>query len=312
MKILQAGVPKSGNYWLYTINKHLIEKSDVVYSSYIQNQPIYEIAREWELSQSNQAQVDVLDITPNQIINRISRIYEMPIDDFDAYLNQTTISWTHSKFYQECVNIYGRFDKLIYIIRDPRAVALSAAKFQKKEYSKVFLGSLGVDPQEYLDQNLEFMLKKWVFDVISYLEISKEIDIYTVHYENLKINPSKEIRNLANYLSISITPEQLENIVDAVSLKSMKENNPEHVRKGKLYEWKEKLSNFQQWKVDFVAGPLLDIFGYPNKKGRYTWPIGLQIEPTTQQINNIKKRAYLNSALSGGWKYIKNKMNQFK
>jgi aryl sulfotransferase len=312
MKILQSGIPKSGNYWLYTINRQLLSRSNIEYTSFIENQPIYDIAKSWKLSLHNQAEVDVLDIMPGRIINRISRIYEMPVENFDRYIEQTTITWTHSKFHEECLNIYQEFDKIIFIARDPRAVALSAAKFQNKAYSKKHLGSPGEDSDKYLDKNLEMMIKSWALKMLAYLTISQVLDTHLVFYENLKKSPAAEIRRLSNYLEINIDDKQINQIVDAVSLESMKKDSPKHVRKGKLYEWKEKLSNIQKWKVDFIAGSILNNFGFPDRNGIYPQKLELKEEISKKRLKRMKKWIYISSLLTGGHKYINRKIESIR
>ena len=96
MKILQIGYPKSGNFWLYQILEQLLERSGKSTKSFIQQQPIYELAKNWELNFPEQADIDVIDITDLQTTYRISSIFKMPIEDLEAYLRKTNHVWTHS------------------------------------------------------------------------------------------------------------------------------------------------------------------------------------------------------------------------
>lgn len=186
MKILQSGIAKSGNYWLYTILRKLIDKSDLHYSSYIIKQPIYKVAKQWKLSQHNQSEIDVLEIKPNQILNRISQIYKMPIYDIDDYLNDATITWSHSIFYKNCLNIYKKFDKIVYIIRDPRAVIISSAKFRDTKYVQSLMpkASSNENTNSYLEERFERAIGSWGLKMLSFIEVSKLINIYPIFYEN--------------------------------------------------------------------------------------------------------------------------------
>jgi aryl sulfotransferase len=306
MKILQSGVPKSGNYWLYTILRNIIDKSNISFSSFIKEKDIYEIAKHWELSQHNQAEVDVLDINPDQLVNRISQIYRMPVTNFDDFLNKTTITWTHSIYNKKCINIYSQFDKIVYIIRDPRAVVLSEAKFQNKEYSKKFLGSPGIEPQDYINNRLEFLIRKWSNNILSFMEVSREVDVYPIFYENLKRDTFSEIKDLVNYLGLNIEEDQVADIVKHVSLESMKQDNPKHVRKGKLYEWKNELNDVQKWKVDFIAGPIFNGINYPKRNDSY--PSKIVFENFKQgKINKLRKWIHFATLLTGGYKLLRNK-----
>lgn len=310
IKILQSGVPKSGNYWLYTILRGLIDKSSFEYSSYIEDNPIYEIARKWSLSQDNQAEVDALDILPGRIVNRISRIYEMSLTDseVDDFLEKTTLSWTHSKFYKQCLDFYKRYDKIVYIVRDPRSVALSSAKFQSKEYSVRHLGTKGQDPSIYLTKNFEMMLYVWASEIISFLEIQNDLDIKVVYYEDLKRHTFEEIKSIAEYLEISISDEEVENLSSQVSIDNMRKKNPEHVRKGDMYEWKKSLTLSQKIKTDLILGPILKSIGYPDRNGSYPALLNKHERKEWKSFKRIKRRTTLLYLLFGGKKYLTSKL----
>ena len=124
MRILQAGRAKSGNFWLYTIIKTIVTKAGHDWSGYVQTQPIYEIARHWELSYRDQAAIDVLDIERYRCYYRISSIFRMPIDDIDEYLSKCTLVWTHSSFCEQSAEVLPKFDKVVYVVRDPRDAAI--------------------------------------------------------------------------------------------------------------------------------------------------------------------------------------------
>ena len=91
MKIIQAGRAKSGNFWLFKILQSIFIKSGYEWKSYIQTQPIHEIARNWDLSYKEQADIDVMDIEPHGYYYRISSIFRMPIADVEDYVSRCTL-----------------------------------------------------------------------------------------------------------------------------------------------------------------------------------------------------------------------------
>jgi aryl sulfotransferase len=119
MHILQAGIRKCGNSWLYHILQQIIKEAGIPYQSVIQNDPIYLLALSWNLSFEGQAGVDYLDLSPEQAAYRIGGIYRMPISDIDDYIANTTHVWTHSGWRDLAEEIFPKFDKIVYIVRDP-------------------------------------------------------------------------------------------------------------------------------------------------------------------------------------------------
>jgi len=165
--ILQSGVPKSGNFWLYEILENCLQKAGLSRSSFIQNQPIHRIAQNWELSYNKQVDIDVLDITDDGCFYRISSIFRHPVLDIDDYLQRTTHVWTHSSFCDTSRDVLPKFDKIVYIIRDPRDAALSHARFvltpyMKTPYMKKYFPNDFDSKREYLEKQLEGKLTSWV------------------------------------------------------------------------------------------------------------------------------------------------------
>ncbi|NJO71821.1 MAG: hypothetical protein HC825_09430 [Oscillatoriales cyanobacterium RM1_1_9] len=62
MAILQAGVPKSGNYWLYKIIASVLHQAGREPKSFIQHHQIQATAQTWRLSFDGQATMDFLTI----------------------------------------------------------------------------------------------------------------------------------------------------------------------------------------------------------------------------------------------------------
>jgi aryl sulfotransferase len=139
--LLQSGLPKSGNFWLYKILQQCLQEAGLPRKAFIQNQPVYEIAKDWSLSYEEQTDIDVLDITGHGCFYRISSIFRHPVKDLDRYLSQTTHVWTHSPFCDAFHQVLPRFDKVVYIIRDPRDTALSHARFMLTPYMKTYYPS---------------------------------------------------------------------------------------------------------------------------------------------------------------------------
>ena len=160
MKILQGGAPKCGNFWLYRIVREVLSRAGQPVPSFIEKQPIYGLAQQWDLNYPSQASIDVLDITDLQCSYRISSIFRMPIDSLEDYVSQTGQVWTHSPICKRSGEVFGHFDRKLYIVRDPRDRALSAARYYTSPYMLKYYPQEERDPQRYLERHFEALMRE--------------------------------------------------------------------------------------------------------------------------------------------------------
>lgn len=263
MKILQAGMAKSGNFWLYKIIQGILSHGGLENKSFIQNHPIHELAQTWDLSYKEQADIDVLDIDPHKCFYRISSVFRMPIEDIDDYIQQCNHVWTHSHFCQRSVTVLPKFDKIVYIIRDPRDRAISAAKFRFTPYMQKYYPHGDPDPDASLAHSLTGNVRSWVQHGGGYLRCRDELQIHFVFYERLLHAFGEEVADLLEYLDIELSEEAIAAIKRDVEFNTMKRENPHHVRKGRSGRWREVLTDAQKQRAARIAGPMLEILNYP-------------------------------------------------
>lgn len=263
MKIIQIGNAKSGNFWIYQILQRILSEANMERKSYIQNQPIYEVAKTWKLSFSDQASVDNLMITPLQYYYRISSIFQMPIENLDDYISQTTHVWLQSPPCKLTTAALSKFDKIIYIVRDPRDVAISNSKYAFTPYRSSLFPPEAPHSDSYLHQKLNHEIHLWVTHVGGYLKLRSQIPLYVIFYENLIHSFEQELCRLLDYLNIRLDESAQQRIQKEVSLESMKAVNPQHVRQGKIYQWQRILTPQQKNRVIRIAKPMLSLFHYP-------------------------------------------------
>lgn len=263
MTILQAGMAKSGNTWIFKILKHAIGMSTGDHRSFIEQHPIHEIAREWELSHEHQDETDVLDITSQGLYWRIGSVFRKPLDDLDAFLARTDHVWTHSLACERTADVLDRFDGIVYLVRDPRDVAISRAKFFFTPYMQRFYPSDFEDPAEALDDSVVEMCDRWTRHVAGYLALLDETPMHVVFYERLLYDTLGELERLNEALGFGLGREQLEEIERRTSFETMKADNPEHVRKGRARQWIETMDDGQKRRALDTAGPMLELLNYP-------------------------------------------------
>ena len=153
LRILQSGMEKSGNYWLWKIIQSVLTDAGMSTQTFIETQPIHALAKTWELSFTEQADIDVIDIEETGLFYRISSVFRMPLlaVDVDAYLSQASHVWTHSFYCARSDEIFPKFDKVVYIVRDPRDVALSMNRFQFTPYMQTYNPGPFASPEDHLE-----------------------------------------------------------------------------------------------------------------------------------------------------------------
>ena len=268
MKILQSGVPKCGNFWLYQIIQQILKRSGRDTRSFIEQQPIYSLAKDWDLNFPEQSRIDVLEITDLQDRYRISSIFQMPIENIGEYVAQTKHVWTHSPVCKRSGEVFEQFDKIVYIIRDPRDRAISASKYYCSEYMLKYFPQEETDPEQFLQKNFEKLMHEWVWHVWDHLRLSKKHNIHIAFFEGFNTDFQEELSRLLKYLEIDFTEAEKAELEEAVSFKTLKKKNPKHLKKGTSGYWMDQLSDEQLHKAEVIAGPLLRFLHYPQGRNQ--------------------------------------------
>ncbi|MFB9862798.1 sulfotransferase domain-containing protein [Rufibacter immobilis] len=267
MHILQGGAPKCGNFWLYQIIQAILQRTGQPHQSFIQRHAIYQLAKDWDLNYPSQASIDVLDITDLQYSYRISSIFRMPVEDIEDYVRQTNHVWTHSPICQRSGELLNLFDKKVYIIRDPRDRAISAAKYYCSDYMLKYYPQEIRDPQQYLAQHFDALLQEWVWHVFDHLRLRQEYNLHITLYEAFLLDFRQELNHLLAYLSLELDERQQEELEVAMSFATLKQKNPKHLKKGQAGYWMEQLTPEQVERAQVIAGPLLRYLNYPTSAG---------------------------------------------
>lgn len=266
MRLLQGGVPKCGNFWLYQIIQNIFRAAGREPVSHIERHPIYPIAQTWDLNFPGQERIDVLEITDLQYAYRISSVFKMPIDDIQNYVAQTEHVWTHSPVCKKSGEVFKLFDKKVYIIRDPRDRALSAARYYCSEYMLKYFPQEEKDPEMFLQKNLEQLMGEWVWHVWDHLRLSHEFNIHIVFYENFLDDFQKELSGLLEYLEVELSSAQRQRLEAELRFSRQKKKNPKHLIKGTAGYWKKKLTEPQIQKTRAIAGPLMRFLNYSDEE----------------------------------------------
>jgi aryl sulfotransferase len=262
IRILQAGVEKSGNYWLFNIIKELLVLRNLdILNGNSREHGIGDKFIDIKLSYENQQYIDTVETKFNDLYQIISSVYSEKIIDKASFARSTNYIWTHSSFDGEIRELANEMTHIVYLIRDPRDVAISKSKFAFKPYSlKNRWSNPGKSPDDYLKNRADRIMIKWANHVESY---SKYDNVHFIYYENLFLDFKYELNRLSKYLGIDITDQQLETIEYGVSADNLRKKDPEHVRKGKIGNWKTYPNQKLITKITRMNASILLELGYP-------------------------------------------------
>jgi hypothetical protein len=127
--------------------------------------------------------------------------------------------------------IYRKFDKLVYIIRDPRDSLISMSHFQFTPYKMKYHPVSEQTPEEWASKHAEWWGKRWRAHVLSHLQLKDQVPLYAIFYERLVKDFRNEIRSLSDALGLGLTNADIETIQENTSAAKMKKKAPHHVRK---------------------------------------------------------------------------------
>lgn len=262
MTILQSGAPKCGNFWLYQIIQKSLKRAGKPADSHIEQHPIYELAKNWDLNFPDQAKIDVLDITDLQLSYRISSIFKMPVTNLSDYISRTYHVWTHSPICKRSGEVFRHMDKIVYIIRDPRDRAISAARYYCSDYMLKYFPQEETDASKFLFKHFDHLLNEWVWHVWDHLRLSKKHNIHVTFYENWLDNFQEELQALLDYLELPLDSEVKAALGEELRFDSLKKENPKHLRQGSAGYWVDVLNEEQVARAETIAGPLMDFLHY--------------------------------------------------
>ena len=268
MEIIHVGLPRAGNVWVHTILALLLKtkKKPNTVKSYISKQPIYKIAKNWNLGFKKQASIDWIDINRFDVRVRISSIYKEPIIHWEEYLKKTSVVATHSYFCEMTKKVLQDFSAKIYLIRDPRDMLVSRSCYDLTSYMKNYYPQPYVKANDYVEKRLEELVGRWVFHVSNYLYHAKMLKLECLFYEKLATKHEREVLNISSLLKIKLTQRELDKIIKTTKFESMAEAGYKgHLGQGRIGLWRDTLNEEQKVRAIKIGGPLLKILYSENE-----------------------------------------------
>lgn len=252
MRLLQSGVPRSGNYWLYTILQKLLLAGGVEIKRWVTSQALPPL--NFQENFAGQKQVDALSLDPlnERYFWRISSVYKQLIRDLPEYLAQVTHLWTHAAYTEALRPVALERTHRFYIVRDVRDVLVSLSYFRGRKYN--------LSPEIYLEAELERQTRHWVEHVRSFATTQE--DFCRIRYEDLKTNLDGSVQKIHDYLGLSLSTQALTKIAQEVTFDALAIHSPRHLHRGVSGVGTFTLSPEQLAVVNRIAGPTLALYDY--------------------------------------------------
>ncbi|XP_006017057.1 sulfotransferase 6B1-like isoform X1 [Alligator sinensis] len=242
--VILAGYPKSGTNWVGQIITDLVTTC----------------------AKTNEDET-------NSVNDELDEFPYLEVGDAEKYqrmkkLPSRRIIFTHLMPHNLPESIFKNKTKVLLLLRNPKDVATSYYHFSN--------GLSPLPSYETWDEFFTaFMTGKmpWGFYFDYIFEWNRHIDdenIMTITYEELKENRAMGVKKIAEFFGLSLTEEELQDVVDRSSFQAMKDNSEKThgafgnvlFRKGGVSDWKNLFNEDQNQEMDnkfeeYLAGTKL-------------------------------------------------------
>ncbi|XP_021354166.1 sulfotransferase 1A3-like [Mizuhopecten yessoensis] len=163
--------------------------------------------------------------------------------------------------------------KIVHVLRNPKDVVCSFYKYQKQLNNKLYKGTFDGFVNFFLSDDFPHCGGTWFTYVKEWADArrtNRDLDIITLHYEDLVQNLYSNVVDLARFLKVEHDDAFLRQVVEAVSFENLKKSHATGrgakdafkdwisdgrlpiYRKGKVGDWKRILTAAQNTKFDNV------------------------------------------------------------
>jgi len=152
--------------------------------------------------------------------------------------------------------------KCICVIRDPKDTLVSVVHFENGFNSLLFNHTVPVEEWVTAFQTDRFIYQPWALLTDSWWKLRNRSNVMIMFYEDMKKDPQHSVNQVAEFLDVELTPNQLDKVLEKSSFSYMKANDDMFappawdagrvpmVRSGKAGNAKELLSRTAQTQID--------------------------------------------------------------
>ena len=271
-----ASYPKSGNTWMRSLLTALIYTKDGLFDfELLPKIDQFEKKNNFSFVKKLKSS-DFDNLDKMEIVSKYWHEAQERLDYSDLIFFKT-----HSSNYNHKNLKYANLNKTrgcIYLVRDPRDVAISYSKFMGCSIDETIDYMLAPSRQIWnQEKTVGIIISRWDFHIASWINL--DTPKIFIRYEDLLNNTKKVLKELIKFIqgplkiNIELNEKKIENIIKTTSfdLLKNKENkdgfreaskNSPFFREGKSMQWKKILSQDQVNKIEVNLGKYMKKFNY--------------------------------------------------
>ena len=272
-----SSYPKSGNTWMRSILSSIMYTDDGVFNfDLLKNIDQYENSKNFKFIK-NIDKDDYNNLNKMEIVSKYWKESQKRISEKNKniFLKSHSANYNHNNL--NYLNL-DHFLGAIYIIRDPRDVAISYSNHIGQPIDEVIKMMIQSNQQIYNpNKSVGVILSRWDFHVISWTKINYPKLI--IKYEELLDNTEDKIDEIINFLenclntSFNFDSKKKFNIIKSTSFDKLKNDENKNgfiesskknrfFRVGKKMQWKTALNKEQILIIEKTFSETMKSFGY--------------------------------------------------
>jgi aryl sulfotransferase len=268
-----ASYPKSGNTWLRTIIACLLSGRPVDINAIA----FVGMNAEGRFPFDDALGIDSVGLSQDQETNLRPRAYEIWAAEADRPLYCKTHDAYHLTPAGEPLFPTAATRGAVYVVRDPRAVVVSAVHFTAQSTETTInamdnAAAMSSGSTTHLSQHLRQRLLRWSDHVESWL--SAPFPVHLLRYEDMLAHPYATVAAVARFLGLPSDPETIALAVESTSFTRLQAQEraagfvekPRRAaaffREGKADGWREGLTPEQAGRIVGSHGTMMRRLGY--------------------------------------------------
>jgi aryl sulfotransferase len=259
--VLHISYIKSGSYFLWQA-LDLLFRAHGSKRSFVQAHPIQRLRGKSSEFSIEQFDIDQMLIQDEAAYWQIEVQHLEEIRDLRAYLQACSHIWTHSFLCERSWEVYPRCGRVCYIVRDPRDALVSMAHFVQTPYMRRYHPHDARSPTEYVTLELTRFLEDWCRHAGDHWRARHALQVHFLQYERMVAELPQQLASLAKWAGLQLPPESIAQVAERLSLKNMRGQNPQHVRRGGSGGFAELLDASQQRRALEICGETMRELGY--------------------------------------------------
>lgn len=259
--VLHVSYVKSGSYLLWRAFDLLFRAAGQK-RSFVQNHPIQARRHDWPEFSIEQFDIDQVLVQDEGVHWQVEMQHVEPIHDLDAYLAACSHVWTHSFLCERSWEVYPRFPRVCYIVRDPRDALVSMAHFARTPFMRRYHPHRAASPEEYVALELDAFLGDWCRHAGEHWRARRALGIEVLRYEDFVADVPAMLRRLCAWVGLPLDSAAIARVADELDPARMRAQSPQHVRQGKQGGFGELLTAAQQARALELCAETMRRFGY--------------------------------------------------